>query len=150
MICRAKSVDLPDIVEAVMPLYRESNHPFDANREVWVRAWSGMIEGGTGVIYFGKTDDGRIMGAIGGAFFPSLNTGLLQASELVWYVLPEFRGHALGWALYRLFEMESKRRNVYFMTMSHLADNDSVDTLREFYKREGYRKMETVYIKELK
>lgn len=150
MIRRAARGDLPSILEAVSPLYAESKHPFSLNKEVWLRAWAGMIEGGTGVIFFGVTPEGEVTGAIGGAFFPSLNTGLLQASELVWYVVPKFRGRSLGWCLYHLFEKESERRGAYFITMSHLADNDSVDVLRRFYKQKGYRKMETVYIKELK
>ena len=150
MIFRAQKVNLPKILEAASPLYAESQHPFELNGTVWLRAWAGMIESGTGILFFDQTEDGEVTGAIGGAFFPSLNTGLLQASELVWYVTHKHRGRKIGWNLYRAFEQEARRRNAWFITSSHVADNDSVETLRKFYAREGYRAMEIVYVKELK
>ena len=136
------------IAEATSPLYYQSGHPFKANLEVWCRAWVGMITSGSGVIFFGRSDEGEVTCALGGVFFPSLNTGLLQGTELVWYVIPKFRGHGLGWTLYRLFEEEAKSRKATTLLMSSL-DNDSTEMLESFYQSHGFKLLEKVFVKEL-
>lgn len=149
MIRHATSKDLDKIADAVRGLHSEAEHPFTPNKEIWIKAWSGMIDSGTATIFFGE-EDGEVTGAIGGAFFPSLNTGLLQASELVYYVVPKFRNRAIGWTLYSLFKEEARKRKVAFMTMSTMAAADkSSGILEKFYLREGFKKFETVYIKEM-
>jgi GNAT superfamily N-acetyltransferase len=101
------------------------------------------------VIFLAVGEDAEIRGALGGAFFPDLNNGTLKGSELVWYVVPKFRGRRLGWALYNRFYREAVQRGAAVLTMAHLIDNDSSEVLKNFYLGEGYRPVEIVYAKEI-
>lgn len=151
MILPAVAGDLPRIYDACCEqLYAQSKHPLAPVKEVWVRNWTRLLSLNVGVMLLAEEDGSQeVMGAAGGIFFEDMNNGTLRGDELLWYVVPKFRGRALGWTLIKLFWQEARRRGVRVVSSSRLTHNDSNDLLRRFYQSQGFMELETVHVKEL-
>lgn len=67
-----------------------------------------------------------------------------QASELIWYVLPEFRGTVIGWSLYNdFYDWATVKRHIKVI---HTASPYG-SKLGKAYEKEGYKLFEELYIK---
>lgn len=78
---------------------------------------------------------------------PFLFSDTKVASELVWYVEPEYRGTE-GKHLHQAFEYWAKRVGCTLINMVLLEDENS-ERMNKIYKRKGYSPVERSYIKEL-
>lgn len=91
---------------------------------------------------------GRIIGTLVYSVTAHPFTGVKSASEIAWYVYPDFRHTSAGVRLYRSFEKCMKEQGVKLLMMIYL-ENSMPDRLRRFYEKIGFEKVETNYVKQL-
>lgn len=100
------------------------------------------------VIILGQDVEGTSRGMVIGqtAYFPL--TGERIASEIAWWVDPEFRKTDLGVDLLTAYEYWAKTVGCKYVQSVALR-NEYSHILERFYKSKGYAAMETCYLKEL-
>ncbi len=67
------------------------------------------------------------------------------ASELVWYILPEYRSTETALQLFSAFEYWAK--NVVRADKIQVSNLDGMKVVERFYGKKGYTLMEKVWIK---
>ena len=70
------------------------------------------------------------------------------ATEVVFYVAPEYRKQGLGEKLLKQTENVARQLGVHLLSMVHL-DSVSPEKAEALYNKHGYAKSETVFTKEL-
>ena len=79
--------------------------------------------------------------------FPT-NRNVLVGTEILWWVQPEHRGSVVAKELSRTMEAIAKiRYGASYTVMSKLSNSPPL--VDRFYKRQGYKDMDTSYMKEL-
>jgi len=73
-----------------------------------------------------------------------LNNKLIMATEIAWWVEPEYRDQGLGQQLINCFEFYAKAIGCNLITMVSLDDQ-----LGNYYSKNGYKLFERAYVKEL-
>lgn len=93
--------------------------------------------------------DGELVGIISGNVAKSIfDEDQIIAQESMWYVNEENRKGKVGFKLLKEFEKQVKYLGASIVSMINLsAVND--DRMSRYYKRIGYNKVETHYLKEL-
>lgn len=96
-----------------------------------------------------KDEQGAIVGAIAGMLSPFMfNQNYNVAVELLWYVLPGYRG-GLGQSLLAALEQKCKEKNCVFLTMAQFNNSHSTK-LEATLLSKGYKLTEFAYVKNLK
>ena len=126
---------------SILP-YKKNYDNWELN---WVDRWIKLIDSGVGGI-FGLKDKGEFVGGIGYIIYPQLEDGVLSCSEAFWYVDEKCRGKGLS----LLFHLEkfAKSQGVKRFQMIHL-ENSMPEKLRKVYLRLGFKKIESIYLKEI-
>lgn len=138
--------ELNEVVRLGEQFHREAKLPGEFSFDAAKATWDKFLAAGFGVIFTLREGD-EVIGALGGILFPDPNSGELWATELFWYVKPEFRGSGLK--LLAEFEAWAKHRGAKRITMVHLI-NSMPEKLHRIYTMRGYSPVEVHYIKELK
>lgn len=120
-----------------------SGYPGKFDPVRWTLCWRAMLAGGTGVM-LGLFEDGRVIGALGGAWMHDLKTGTKQTAEICWWVRPEKRGHGLR--LFKAYEAWARRIGARVILAGHLAGHGR---LGQYLRRRGYKPYEVAYLKEI-
>lgn len=89
-------------------------------------------------------DTEGIKGFIAGFTTPFIYGSILQASELAWWVEPEYRNSSIGDNLLSSFEQWATDAGASIVCMSSL--NDKLDM---YYEKNGYKFYEKTYMKQL-
>lgn len=103
------------------------------------------IDNGIGLVC---EDNGIVVGCLAVMLYPCVfNNSKLEAQEILWYVLPEYRKYKVGIKLERSLERLCKERGVsrLFMLSPHHEDAEPFD---KFFERSGFNKLETIHTKE--
>jgi N-acetylglutamate synthase-like GNAT family acetyltransferase len=143
MIRKAKINDIESVFRLGDQFSKESKF-VDYDKEIFKKNWTVFIEQDIGVIFISEMDN-KTVGMIGGIKFSCVNTGKMIASELFWFVDPEYRGFE-GIKLLKEFENWAKY-DCDKITMVYLQDL-MPDKVKGLYKKRGYELLETHYIKE--
>lgn len=151
VIRRARADDIKKMVEfgrsfwEQTSYYKENNIEYDEERTTQLTrsliSDSGIVQ----VAY----DDNKVVGIVlmlVGAI-PYQPTAKV-ATELVFYVHPDYRERGIGHRLLKQSENVAKQLGVHLMSMIHL-DSVSPDKAESVYDSMGYKKTETVFTKEL-
>lgn len=135
MITRATHDDLDTVVGLGRRFHAYSpwrDVPFDPDS---LRAFCGrLVE--TGVIFL--SEDGLIGGLLNPLYF---NPSYVVGAELFWFAPKEGRELRIA------FEEWCRENGAHAVQFSALGDEKS-DTVEALFKRSGYRKVETGYLKE--
>lgn len=107
--------------------------------------WKSLLESGLGEIY-AIWENSRVVATLGASFSPDMFSGRPTASELFWYVLPEFRKTGAGLMLLDHFEERAKERGCEEIVMVHFAHLGS--GLQRLYESRGYSLLEQTFRKE--
>ena len=100
-------------------------------------------------IIFVCTNDGKIVGGIGGVIVPwSFDPNELMFQETAWFVKEENRGSKVFLRLFNVMEDYCKEMGIKYIAMGSLG-NYRDNILCNFYSRKGYKHYETLYIKSL-
>ena len=89
---------------------------------------------------------GEIEGALVGLLSELYMSHTVQATELAWFVTKEYRGKPASIRLMKTFEKWAKENGASQVGM---GDIEGISSLEKLYNRLGYKKAETVYLKEL-
>ncbi len=116
--------------------------------EIFRDNWTRMLSAGIGAMWVSR-QNGIATGALGAIIYPDVNDNELVATEAFWYVLPEHRGKMDSIRLFQHFEKWAMTREANRILMVHYLNTGS-DKLVSFYQRNGYRSIETFFVKEVK
>jgi GNAT superfamily N-acetyltransferase len=89
---------------------------------------------------------GEIEGALVGLLSELYMSHKVQATELAWFVSKDYRGKASSLRLIKHFEKWSKENGANQIGM---GDIEGISSLEKLYTRLGYKRAESVYLKEL-
>lgn len=94
--------------------------------------------------------NGVIIGCLGGVISKSMfDNSAIIGQEAMWYVSKKERTGTCGYRLLMEFERECFRRGADFVYMANM-ENLNAGKLGDFYLRNGYEKIQTIYKKKLK
>lgn len=137
--------DIPEIAQLVGLAYRDLPYviPCDLDKvsqfltALPKRLMIGLV-GSNGSLY------GVLLGTVS-----SLPTSFLPvATELLWYVKPEYRRGKYALQMVREFEKWAKAEGCHMISMGNMA-NEYMDRTGKFYERIGYKLSEQTYFKDL-
>ena len=139
-----KQEDIEDAVEVVKAFsdefFAETGMPFDSS--IALNQFK-LYEDYSVVAY----DGDKMVGLLAGCVVPLDTTDDKMFQEKVWYVLPEYRV-GVGPKLLRAIEERCIEEKIKYCVMAHLGEKKS-DIMKRFYDRQGYRVLETHYLKEM-
>lgn len=104
-----------------------------------------LMDQGMGYAFCTKKDD-VIRGMIVFQITKDLCSDEVFASEIAWWIRPEFRGGSDAVRLLNAYESFSTDQGADYLSMVHL-EGDNGDQLKRIYEKRGYRPLETQYIK---
>jgi len=151
MVCRAFPNEIPEaLAYCSEDLMKQSGHPGVVDMPRWIDTWRAYYESGSGILFMDSRVSEGIGGVLGALYFTDPATGMKKAAELLYYVHPGHRGRGIGTRLYREFADEAIRRGTRALVVSKLCDGgDGSQALERLWLREGFKPLETVYIKDL-
>ncbi len=113
----------------------------------FTETWKNLYDLDIGCVFILVDEEGNIQGGIGGLIAPDYITGIIEVTEMFWYVRKGFRGKH-GILLINKFEQWAKEKGCKRIRMAHLTDV-MPGKLKKFYEFSGYREIETLYAKEI-
>lgn len=140
-------VELPSLLEMAHKFYEDSGLPGVFNDEVFIRAWTGFITGGTGAIFV-VLEKNKVLGGLGGLTYKDICTGSGRSLEAFWYVDEKSRHTGVGSQLLYEFEQWSRSHGCTVMVMGAIMMPGFTD-LEKFYVGEGFKVSEVNFSKEL-
>lgn len=138
--------DLPLMVDMAKTFFQEGKLPGKFDREIFLNSWTHLLKSGLCRI-LGLRVHGVVVGAFGFTIMADLNTTLVNAQELFWFVSPEHRRGRLAFRLLEAYEETARRLGAHSVMIAHLESTNQ--DLGRFYERRGYSKVETNYRKDL-
>lgn len=91
-------------------------------------------------------DSGEIVGALVGLIHQMYMSQTTLATELGWFVSRDYRGRKGSLMLMKSFEKWAKDQGADYVVM---GDISKINVLEKLYTKFGYKRSETVYMKEL-
>lgn len=144
MIRQATIEDVPEIVRlGSLSLVGGAYENLIADNTERVAQLAKDTIGGAGKVLL-CDEDGHVCGLLAFLVLPHPFSGEMTATELMWYVEPEFRKGATGLQL--LWEAERVAKEMGAKKFQFTAPSEQVGSI---YKRFGYRQIEVAYLKEL-
>lgn len=141
MIKIATIEDAPEILNMVLKFAENSNY-FQIVSKDKIEELINNILNSTREQAIILLEEGKGMLAAMIAEFPYGN--ILQATELAWWVEPEYRNTKVGQSLIEAFEFWADKVGAKIKVMSCLDD-----TVSKFYEKNGYKLYERIYFKEI-
>lgn len=139
----AKDTDLLAITDFIIDVCKMIGRPYDTD-SLYDIIFLG-IDQGIGLV---AETDGKLVGCLAAMIYPSVfKNDDLEAMELFWYVLPEYRKYKVGTELVNVLESVCKERKITKLFMAAPHHTKGVPFER-YYQRAGYKKTETIYTKE--
>ena len=95
-------------------------------------------------------DEGTIAGFVLVLVAPfHFNTDYKAATEIAWYVHPEYRGEGVGESLREAAEAMALTQGATFLSMMLITGTEGEAAAREQYTSQGYTKSEETFVKVL-
>ena len=141
--------DKPQIIELIIQFYVESLRDFGIkfDLETLYETVQNFIDNQIGIV---AEKEGVIVGVIGGMLAPSMfDKSQKIGQESIWYVTQKERKGSMGFKLIKEFERECIKRGANAIIMIHMS-NLYPEVLDRLYKMNGFRLMESNYIKGVK
>jgi len=147
LIRQLQPAELPLVLDMAHKFFAESNIGGEFNDETFILSWTGFMKSGNGTIFI-LTEEGQIVGAIGGLTYRDINTGKGLALETFWYVDTEFREKGVGGQLIYQLEQWAKSMFCTRLIMGALM-NAEFSKMEKFYTAKGYKIIEANFSKDL-
>jgi GNAT superfamily N-acetyltransferase len=129
-----------------MKAFEEASGMVKVNIQYAHARYQELLESGICRVFYAETEDKIIQGSIGFIISNDLHDGKKIAIETFWFVDPTYRG--IGKKLFNKFEAEAHKLGCEKLAMIHMVDSYP-DTLKAFYEKNGYKLLESHYIKEI-
>ena len=136
-------IELHKVLEAFYEKMPYKKKALDAS--VWANKWMPLIESKAGTV-IAAIEGEKMIGGIGLLTYPAFEDDVLNTQEAFWYVDEKYRGS--GVKLYKAAEEYAKNVGSKRFTMIFL-ETSMPEKVEIFYKKMGFNKAETTYIKEL-
>lgn len=143
---KAAAAEVPAIIDMARPTF-ETFVPFGGSEEMVAHMLAGLAQFGGHV--FVDERDGEIAGVMAGLVEALRPWGEIKcATEMLFYVRPEFRAGRSAVSLLRNFETwgRAKGCGLVAVTANHMAGDERVARL---YQRLGYAPLETIHVKRI-
>lgn len=145
IIRQAKPDDVPRVMEMVTAFLNATSYKtITPDRDLLGHRIAGFISGLTGKLLLAE-QDGQVVGMIAAVVYPHLLTGVMQGSEIVWWVDEDARKSGAGLQL--LAAAETWYRAMGAETSHVVSWGD--DRLDRLFTRIGYQPYEKVFVKKL-
>ena len=145
IIREATEEDIFDVLILAKEFSKEapSTHTWDKNKtETFLN--SALLN--DNMVLFVLEVDGEIVGSILGFVIEVYMSHKVQSTELAWFITKEYRGKPSSIRLVKAFEKWSIDKGANQIGM---GDIEGISNLEHLYTRMGYKKAESVYIKEI-
>lgn len=139
--------DLESMTPMAIAFYEEHGLPGAVREDVFEENWSKWWAAGFAVVV-GAFIDGKLVGTAGGLLVNAANDGVLEANEMFWYVMPEYRSGTVGLQLLRAWEHACESAGARRISMIRLWGPDG-ERIGAWLERKGYRPVEVHYYKVL-
>ena len=141
---------LPDILEMCQKFHE--NTPFNGieeyNESRVTDIIISIIEDPANKIAILLVDDGKAVGMVLGVTSTSIFNYGKVATELAWWVDPEYRGKK-SLELMKAYEYWATNVAKCSVVQMSLLENDTTESVDRLYKRKGYSPVERAYIKKV-
>jgi len=97
---------------------------------------------------FMAVQDERVLGVILYTITKHTFTGLMSSSEIMWFVLPEYRNGSMGVRLLKMMEDDVEEQGVELSGMFYLK-NSMPEKIGRFYEKRGYEETETQHLRRI-
>lgn len=146
----ATKADVPSLLVMAEEFHIESPYSrFPIDREKYEQLVLSFVQNDPSKVCVVLHDDDLLMGMIAGHVQELLFGKQRIASEVVWYVYPNFRNGTGGVRLRKAFEYWAE--NVVKADIVHMAslNNEHAEKLKTHYEKKGYKLFEMTYLKEV-
>ncbi len=100
-------------------------------------------------MFFVAVDEGKVVGFAFGLVTPfPFNQDYKAATEVAWYITPEYRKDGTGLALAEILELTARLKGATYLSMMLIEEIDP-GPVAAMYEHLGYSKSERTYIKVL-
>lgn len=146
MIRQATKDDILDILVVCKQFARETKQPAKFDAKHFANSLGNLISLDHGLVLLSIEDD-EVVGILIAVASQFVFSPQMVATEMGWYVLPEYRDYRRGVKLVQAFEAWAKEIGADFIAMSDIVQTQDLSKL---YERQGYKLSEKTYVKELK
>lgn len=140
---RATAEDIPRILPCARKFCSQLGWPLDETG--FIASVQDMLAHNAGVVFLLEAG-GEIVGGIGGGMQIEPIGGQRIAVETFWFVDEAYRGTIGSLKLLSLFEQWARQSGAFRICMIAMENSDPAGMDR-LYRRLGYRKLETTYVK---
>ena len=119
----------------------------DLNWKHWHSAVGGLVQNGIASCIVLKDGD-NMVGILAYSYFPDLITAELSATEICWYIKPQYRSKKIANMMLDMMETEAREKECKNINLVCL-DNDMAHIMERYYRSKGFCKIETSFQKVL-
>jgi len=135
--------DAHEFTVLVKKFVREANYPFKVDMKLTYDNALLILENPDFFLHVVE-DEEELVGFLVGALNKTLFSTEVIATELGWYLKPEYRDGRTALKLLKNYEEWAKEQGADFVTM---VDIDTVQDLSALYQRRGYELTEKSYVR---
>lgn len=150
MISRVHTVEeIEESIRELGPMFKNySGIPGNFRAESFLMSWKMLLEQKIGALFKLTNDEEQTIGLLGAVLVPDLFDNKVVASEAFWFVHPDHRGSMGPVRLFKTFETWAKDVGAERILTAHLS-TATAGKMGEFYEKQGYSPVETLYRKEI-
>lgn len=148
MIRKATPDDLDSLEKLAIQFIKESEYQFSYSRKKSREfIWSFLVDKDKVVYVITDLFDTPV-GMVAGMLVTPYFSDDLFAQEIVWYIEPDHRGGSNSIRLLKLYEEWAKTNKAKYVQVSNIETLKG-SSVSELYKRLGYEKTESAFLKEI-
>ena len=148
IIENAKKHHVPLFTPMAQMFYDEFSPPGGVDKDRFQANWENWMDAGFAVACV-LMDGEKCVGAVGGLMVEAANDGELEANEMFWYVMPDYRKSGMGMRLLERWEDACRMRGAKRISMISLVAGAHGRQVARWLEQRGYRPVEIHYYRDL-
>jgi RimJ/RimL family protein N-acetyltransferase len=145
----ATNTDIPELVRMALLFKEHSPYKDYATDALKIEELIGSLIASPEAIVILYNIDDKPVGMVIGLAREFIFSRDRHATELVWWVDPEFRDKEVGQELQEAFVFWANRLGCKYLHMT-LLENEDAPKMRKMYKKHGFKLLEQAWVKEIK
>lgn len=147
MVSRLCVDSFSEVVESVTGRCNSIPHFAPFNSDHFCQVFHNLLKSGIGV-FFGGFQGAEPIGFLAGMHIADMMTGVRQAIEYLWVVVPEHRNTGIGMKLFETFEADAKADGCRMIVCGSSAMVNH-KAMARMYRRKGYAVHATAFKKDI-
>jgi len=143
-ILEITTTDLPSLVALAREFFEEAKLRGSFDADWWMAQWTLFLTNGYGHILVARRDE-LLVGGVGYLLYPDVQTNVMTALEAFLFVSRPYRHGLTALRLLHALESDAARHEARLVRVAALEGMDA--RVPDWYQREGYRPVETIYEK---